>query len=141
MKSYARIDNGEVVEVITLIPNEEGEVVPVELKFTEEFVDTLVEITGVNPSPGERWTYDGKSFAAPIPYQPSPEEIKASNASSRDYLLGQAALAIAPLQDAVDLDEATADEVAKLILWKQYRVAVNRIDISLKDILWPASPD
>jgi hypothetical protein len=35
--------------------------------------------------------------------------------------------AIAPLQDAVDIDEATESEVALLNVWKKYRVALNRL--------------
>ncbi|PLV18678.1 phage tail protein, partial [Pseudomonas guariconensis] len=35
--------------------------------------------------------------------------------------------AIAPLQDAVDLDEATEAEAALLKEWKRYRVALNRL--------------
>ena len=51
--------------------------------------------------------------------------------------------AIAPLQDAVDIDEATESEVALLTVWKKYRVALNRLPeqpgypISID---WPAVP-
>lgn len=51
--------------------------------------------------------------------------------------------AIAPLQDAVDLDEATAEEVALLTAWKRYRVALNRLPDQEgypNDIDWPAPP-
>ncbi|ONH52903.1 hypothetical protein BLL36_18270 [Pseudomonas cedrina subsp. cedrina] len=61
----------------------------------------------------------------------------------RDYLLSVAAIRIAPLQDAADLDEATTAEVALLKKWKQYRVAVNRVpdqpDYPLS-ITWPVEP-
>lgn len=35
---------------------------------------------------------------------------------------------IAPWQDAVDIEEATEDEIAKLKEWKKYRVLLNRIE-------------
>jgi hypothetical protein len=35
--------------------------------------------------------------------------------------------AIAPLQDAVDIDDATDADVALLKAWKKYRVALNRL--------------
>lgn len=35
--------------------------------------------------------------------------------------------AIAPLQDAVDIDDATAAEVSLLKAWKKYRVALIRL--------------
>jgi len=39
------------------------------------------------------------------------------------------------LQDAEDLDEATADDAALLKNWKQYRVAVNCADLTKPDIV------
>ncbi|WP_283245270.1 tail fiber assembly protein [Pseudomonas sp. PCH44] len=51
--------------------------------------------------------------------------------------------AIAPLQDAVDLDMATDQEVALLKDWKRYRVALNRLPEQEgypSAIDWPAPP-
>lgn len=51
--------------------------------------------------------------------------------------------AIAPLQDAVELDEATEAEAALLIDWKRYRVALSRLadqEGYPNDIDWPALP-
>jgi len=51
--------------------------------------------------------------------------------------------AIAPLQDAVDIDEATTDEEGRLKLWKKYRVALNRLAEQPgypATIDWPAPP-
>lgn len=56
---------------------------------------------------------------------------------------GIADAAIAPLQDAVDLDEATDSEVALLKEWKRYRVALNRLPDQPgypAEIDWPAPP-
>lgn len=48
---------------------------------------------------------------------------------------------IIPLQDAVDLDMATEEEIAKLREWKIYRVKLSRIDVSKSpDIDWPPEP-
>lgn len=80
----------------------------------------------------------------PVPLPPTPNEIIALSMAERDRLLALAAIRIAPLQDAIDLDEATPDDVARLKLWKQYRVAVSRIDQQAgypADIDWPQSPD
>ncbi|EEO0299967.1 tail fiber assembly protein, partial [Salmonella enterica] len=44
----------------------------------------------------------------------------------------------APLQDAVDLEEATDEEKARLNAWKKYRVLVNRVDTSKPE--WPEAP-
>lgn len=51
--------------------------------------------------------------------------------------------AIAPLQDAVDLDDATDVEAAALKAWKKYRVALSRVPDQAGypgTIDWPAAP-
>ncbi|MDY7070526.1 hypothetical protein PshuTeo2_05480 [Pseudomonas hunanensis] len=51
--------------------------------------------------------------------------------------------AIAPLQDAVELDEATEAEAILLIEWKRYRVALSRLPEQEgypNEIDWPAPP-
>ncbi|AWP32198.1 tail fiber assembly protein [Pantoea eucalypti] len=55
--------------------------------------------------------------------------------------LYEAANLMAPLQDAVDIGEATEEEEAAIKDWKKYRVAVNRIDLTkAPDITWPEKP-
>ncbi|MBT2374855.1 tail fiber assembly protein [Pseudomonas fluorescens] len=58
-------------------------------------------------------------------------------------LRADADYAIAPLQDAVDVDEATEADLAALKSWKKYRVALNRVpeqpDYPLA-IEWPVAP-
>lgn len=67
---------------------------------------------------------------------PSLEELQ----QTRDALLQLATLRINPLQDAVDLDVATAAETASLTTWKQYRVALNRLDLTVTSVNWPEQP-
>lgn len=58
--------------------------------------------------------------------------------------IAKARTRIAPLQDAVDLGVATEEEDAKLLAWKRYRVALNRIDQQSgypSDVIWPERPD
>lgn len=95
-------------------------------------------------------TIDGGFQVAPPPpvepepvIPPTPEELAAAALTQRDECLRVAAIRIAPLQDAVDLDDATAAEVALLKKWKQYRVAVNRIQEQPEfpqSITWPEQP-
>lgn len=59
----------------------------------------------------------------------------------KEELLVLASNNIAPLQDAVDLDEATLEEIERLKAWKKYRMQANRIDPTIApDIEWPAQP-
>lgn len=75
---------------------------------------------------------------------PSREEMEARQLAQRDALLRNAALRIAPLQDAVDLGEATEDEEARLIAWKRYRIELNRL-INAEgwpmEFKWPVQPE
>lgn len=73
----------------------------------------------------------------------TPEHVMRNAVAKRDGLLAFAGLHIAPLQDAVDLDKATAEDVANLKLWKQYRLAVSRVSDQSgfpSTIEWPAKP-
>ncbi|WP_224795846.1 tail fiber assembly protein [Pseudomonas fluorescens] len=75
--------------------------------------------------------------------EPSPEEILKAANDKRDLLLTNAGLRIAPLQDAADLGEATDADTANLKLWKQYRIAVNRVGEQPgypETIEWPLQP-
>lgn len=75
-----------------------------------------------------------------IPH-PSYEGLVAIAESKKQSLLAEASTAIAPLQDAVDLDMATDEESASLKEWKKYRVLLNRVDTSTApDIDWPEKP-
>jgi hypothetical protein len=77
------------------------------------------------------------------PPPPTTAELTASALGQRDGLLYTAGLRIAPLQDAVDLGDATDADVANLRLWKQYRVAINRIPDQPgfpRTINWPSQP-
>jgi len=55
----------------------------------------------------------------------------------------KADIAIAPLQDAFDLDEGTEVEIALLKAWKKYRIALNRLPDQVgypANINWPIAP-
>lgn len=94
-----------------------GDEVPIAERFTPEFAATLRE-------------YDPAAEPNPPELEPAPQPpVTADQArAQRDGMLSFAALRIAPLQDAVDLDDATAEEIAALKAWKQYRVALSRIE-------------
>jgi len=83
---------------------------------------------------------DGLPAWADIPAL-SVAELKAEATATLSALMAKANAAIAPLQDAVDIDDATEAERASLTAWKKYRIALNRLDLSAApDIAWPAYP-
>jgi len=76
------------------------------------------------------------------PPLPTQESVIFQTTIKKSNLISEAAIAMMPLQDAVDLGVATGDELAKLKLWKEYRVAINRLNINqAPDIEWPKLPD
>lgn len=117
-----------------------GDEVPIEQCFTPEIVATLVQIPdGVTVKYG--YTYDAATGFAPyVEPMPDAAAILARNTATRDGLQRVATDAIAPLQDAVDLEMATADEVTKLKAWKTYRVLLSRVDLAQWPAAWPAYP-
>lgn len=73
---------------------------------------------------------------------PTQEEQIAQAEAEKQRLLTEAATAIAPLQDAVDLDMETSEEAERLTAWKKYRIQLNRVDTStVPDITWPDKPE
>ena len=72
--------------------------------------------------------------------EPSGEEVIKSNNRKKTELIDSATAQINPLQDAVDMEIATKEEAAALKQWKLYRVSVNRIDTTQKEINWPDIP-
>ncbi|MBF8706135.1 tail fiber assembly protein [Pseudomonas putida] len=75
--------------------------------------------------------------------QAAAEQLLATVVSEQAQRRALADAAIAPLQDAVELDEAAESEAALLINWKRYRVALSRLadqEGYPSDIEWPAPP-
>ncbi|AKH62883.1 MULTISPECIES: tail fiber assembly protein [Photorhabdus] len=69
------------------------------------------------------------------------DELQQYAQFQKQQLVAEAIKQIAPLQDAVDLDIATEEEKITLSAWKEYRVMLNRVDISQEnDIDWPEQP-
>lgn len=117
--------------------------------YPNTFPDTGVEVdeatkekyTGAAPE-GKRLGADenGNPTWLDTP-PPSKEQLVAEAKAKKQTLIAEATVAIAPLQDAVDLGMATPEEDAKLKEWKIYRVLLNRIDTSsAPDIEWPLNP-
>lgn len=77
-------------------------------------------------------------IASPIP---SKQQLIVSAEYKKKSAFNEASIAIAPLQDAIDLGIATDKELKQLNAWKQYRVDLNRIDTAnAPDIAWPEKP-
>lgn len=88
------------------------------------------------------WSYVAGAFAPPP--APSIGDLLLDVREKQQALMQLAGAAIAPLQDASDLGEATQAEQARLIAWKRYRVELNRIEQQSgypQAVVWPTVPD
>lgn len=123
-----KTDNGEFVP-FTAVPGDSlGDEIYQKAKAGE------YGVVSIAPSAGYAW--NGKKWAA-VPLA----QLVAIAELQRNALFTKAAESMAPLQDAVDIDEATDKELATLSTWKKYRVALNRLDLSVApDITWPEMP-
>lgn len=91
--------------------------------------------------PGEFFAWSGSDWVLdPVAKK---ESDRMAALETIDSMLREAALRIAPLQDAFDLDDASDEEIALLKKWKQYRVSVNRVPDQAgfpENIKWPEKP-
>ena len=139
MKTYALIVNGLVSEIIP--PYEyEGEEIPIDQRYTADIVARMVDITDLDPQPQQNWAYDGTSFAAPVPYQPTAEEITTANANQQAALLTLAAQAMAPILVSLQLGDATDAETVTAKAWQAYYRALKLVDVTVAAPSWPVAP-
>lgn len=76
--------------------------------------------------------------------QPAPtkEQFIARAESKKTALMAEATVKIAPLEDIIEFDTPTVEEVNMLTALKKYRISLNRIDTSkAPDIDWPSTPE
>lgn len=79
----------------------------------------------------------------PLPMPETAEQLMSRVTKEIAAILTAAALRISPLQDAVDLDDASEKDIADLKAWKQYRVAISRLSAApgFPDVIeWPTAP-
>lgn len=170
MKTYARLENMVVVEIILRQlydaespdwvegdPSRIGQEIPIELRFHPSLVANMVDITDLNPQPQYGWVWDGASFAPYVAPPPSSAEIIAAN-TTKLQAANQLATAqktaltnrIGTLNDAIELEMATPEEVAELpvrqaqlLEWKRYAVFLGRVTTRAGWALtveWPVQP-
>ncbi|OQP31001.1 tail fiber assembly protein [Pantoea latae] len=129
MKNYARIEDQHVAEIVSL------SVQPSEIYHPSlEWID----ITSLAEAPEVGYFYNDGHFAVPAV---EPENAVLVAKATQTILMEEASNAIAPLQDAVDINIATDEEVTRLAEWKKYRVLLSRINMQdAPDIEWPTKP-
>lgn len=129
MKTYARIEDQRVAEIVSL-----------NVKPEKLYHPSLVwvDITTLPEQPEVNYRYSDGVFIAPVTDAENAVLIAISRLAAE---MDEANRTIAPLQDAVDISIATDTEIARLAEWKRYRVALSRIDTNeATGIEWPVRP-
>lgn len=129
MKTYARIEDQRVAEIVSL-----------NVKPEKLYHPSLVwvDITTLPEQPDVNYQYSDGVFTAPVTDAENAELIASSRLAAE---MDEANRTIVPLQDAVDVGIATDAEIARLTEWKRYRVELSRIDINqVSSIQWPLRP-
>lgn len=106
----------------------------VELGPLPDALTALEPATPYDVWDGAAWATDSDAVA---------DAAAADAINARDERLRLAAIRIAPLQDAVDLEVASDAEVDQLQKWKVYRVNLNRIEQQPGfplSVEWPPAP-
>jgi hypothetical protein len=130
MKTYARIENQRVAEIVAL-----------NVKPEKLYHPSLVwvDITALPEQPDINYRYSDGVFTAPETDAENAAVIASSRLAAE---MDEANRTIAPLQYAVDVSMATDEEIARLAEWKRYCVLLSRIDTSkAPDITWPVRPE
>lgn len=130
MKTYARIENQRVTEIVAL-----------NVKPEKLYHPSLVwvDITTLPEQPDINYCYTDGLFTAPVTEAENAVLIASSRLAAE---MDEANRTIAPLQDAVDISIATDVEITRLAEWKRYRVELSRIDTcKTPDIEWPIRPE
>lgn len=65
MKTYVRIQDGKVVEIIEPLVVE-GKEIPIGERFHPGYVATLINVAGIDPTPKEGDNYVGGKFSTPV---------------------------------------------------------------------------
>ncbi|WOB99263.1 MULTISPECIES: tail fiber assembly protein [unclassified Providencia] len=149
------IESGEEAEVIdvltTTVSDSEKKYGQTLISFNEisleyhalktEYDDTPKAIFEIRENINSMKKMSAKEVEAHLNPPISKEQLIEEAEQKKQSLLMEVNSAIAPLQDAVELDMAMDEEKAQLKAWKTYRVYLNRVDTSLApDIDWPEKP-
>ena len=133
MANYALIENGVVTNIVVWDGGDSW--TPPNNIVAVLLADDVVAHIGLG--------YEDGVFEQPPAPEVSPPtaaETYAANTATRDQLLRDASVALAPLQMAVSLGEATDEETALAKAWVTFSRAVKGIDLTESSPAWPTAP-
>lgn len=147
MRIYAHVISGVVSELVTPPLDVNGNQYPIEVCFIPEFVANCVEVTNLDPIPGQFWTYDGAIFSAPVIAPPDPEWLASNARLERDRQLSDIYdkginMALRALRMASTPEETTYAEgkIEELDVFAEALIAIPDQPGFPQTIVWPATP-
>lgn len=170
MKTYALIHSGAIIEIIAPLvydvespdwvegdPSRIGTEIPIEMRYVPEFVANMVDITEMDPAPQYGWVWNGEGFTPYVPPPPTEAEILAAQSLKLQRAIQLAAAQktalterISVINDAIDFEEATPEEIAELLVrqaqlteWKRYAILLGRVTSQQgwpPEAEWPVQP-
>lgn len=140
MRVYARVEAGVVREIINPVMDDVGVDIPIDQCFPAQLVAQMIEVTDVKPAPDQGWLYEDGKFSARPPYKESQEETIGRNEAEKSQLMAYASQVMTPLLVALQLGNATDDEVNSAKTWQAYYRSLTSVDISVVEPAWPVQP-
>lgn len=80
------------------------------------------------------------TLVAPEPMKFTEKQIIFQNQQLKESLLKEANSEIDILNDKIEFDEATDDDVTMLKKWKLYRISLKKLDIADINVIFPVKP-
>jgi len=147
MSVYVRIDDGIVQEVILPLLKEDGTEWPIAERFPAEFVELLVDVTGLDPLPTYGWLYDGLVFSPPQEVPVDEATLAYAARYERDRLLNavydaginMALRAVRMAATPEDLSYAEG-KVVELDTYAEALIAIPDQPGFPQTIIWPTVP-
>lgn len=139
-KVYVRIDSDGIVREVVhpYVDPESGKEYTVVEQFGEDFAALLTDVTGLDPTPDQFWTYDGTSFHPP--YVPPVDYSVGNKTNLNGYLSLGVCDALSALFAASDFGDSADPKMLKLKEWQDYYNDLNKVDLTLENPVWPTAP-
>jgi hypothetical protein len=142
MKTYARMQDSVVAEIIAPTTYDNGDEVPIEERFTAELVTTFIDVTSAVPMPAQKWTFSEASsvFSAPVTPAPTSAQILAANTAQRDALMAVSDARTLGMSDAYVAGLLSAIDAATFKACASYKLGLSKVDLTVQSPAWPAIP-
>lgn len=136
MKRYARIENNKVVEFIETDND-------ISQMFHSDLVWVDIEDQDIYYNYSAQLEKDAWVFSKPTEVINNNQSSEFGNRVLQDSLIKEATLKIDVLLDSTNtsiVSDVDKEDIVLLKKWKQYRVALNKVNTKIAEVDWPVPP-